>query len=90
VYDRLLDRFIPPSVLVNQRREVVHVFGSANNYLRLAAGRASLDVVSMCEGELRVALSSALLAAAKRRTLVATHNVRVGEGEAAVRVDVSV
>ncbi len=76
-YDQLLDRFVPAGVLVNERREQQHVFGEGRRFLRPPAGRVTLDVVAMCDGDLRVAVSAALAGAAKRGERVAVPAVRV-------------
>ena len=76
--DALLARFMPAGVLVNDRREPQYVFGGGNKYLRLPPGRVTADVVSMCEGDLRFAVASALAGAAKRRERVEVHHVAAG------------
>lgn len=79
VHDLLLSRFMPPGVLVNEKREVVHLFGTASRVLHPPEGRVSLDVVAMCDGELRMALSSVIQASLKRRERVEMLKVRVPE-----------
>ncbi|MCC6231582.1 MAG: PAS domain S-box protein [Verrucomicrobiales bacterium] len=76
-YDALLSRYIPPGVLVNERREVLHVFNEADRYLRPPVGRMSNDIVSMVRGDLRMALSSAITAALKKGERVSFRGVRI-------------
>jgi two-component system, chemotaxis family, CheB/CheR fusion protein len=59
-YDTLLDRFMPPSLLVNERRELIETFGKANRYLHWKERRVSVDILDLVEPELRVMLSGAL------------------------------
>lgn len=59
-YDDLLDKFLPPSVLINRRREVMHIFGDAGNYLQIRRGRATGDVLDRFEGEMKTAISGAI------------------------------
>ncbi len=59
-YDELLNNFLPPSVLINRQREVVHVFGDAGNYLQIHSGRATGDVLELFEGEMKTAISGAI------------------------------
>jgi two-component system CheB/CheR fusion protein len=59
-YDELLDKFLPPSVLINRQREVVHVFGDAGEYLQIRRGRATGDILELFEGELKTAISGAI------------------------------
>jgi len=76
-YDLLLDKFVPPSLLVNERFELMHVFGDAGKFLERRAGRASLDVLSLVGGELRIALSTALHRAAGENRQVVYNGVHV-------------
>ena len=69
-YDSLLDRFMPSGVLINERREILHVFGNARNYLAPVSGRANLDVTSFVEGDLKLAISSALTNAQRTGAIV--------------------
>ncbi|MGB0129158.1 MAG: chemotaxis protein CheB, partial [Rhodocyclaceae bacterium] len=66
IYEALLNHYMPTGVLVNERREVLHVFGAASRFLQPAVGRMSSDVVSLTQGDLRIALSSAIQNAAKK------------------------
>jgi two-component system CheB/CheR fusion protein len=59
-YDRLLKKYMPPGLLLNERREVVHVFGDGARYLTNLEGRTGRDVLEMVEGNLRLALGAAL------------------------------
>ncbi len=60
VYDQLLNNYMPTGVLVNDRREVVHIFGNANQYMQPSVGRMSNDLVSLTQGDLRIAISSVI------------------------------
>src|SRR5690606_12166011 len=44
VYDKLLDEHMPPSLLLDERGELVHAFGGASRFLQLRDGRPVLDV----------------------------------------------
>jgi two-component system CheB/CheR fusion protein len=65
-YDALLETYVPTGLLMDEWRELVHVFGDANRYLHAPSGRITHDVLSMVEGELRIAIGSALHRAARR------------------------
>ncbi len=65
-YEALLNRYVPTGILLNEKREILHVFGNAEAYLRAPSGRMSSDVVSLTRGDLRLALSSAIQGAMKR------------------------
>ena len=77
VYDMLLSRYVPTGLLVNERREVLHVFGDADRFLRAPVGRVSHDLLAMARDDLRIALSSAMQSCQKRQEKVTFRAVRV-------------
>ena len=80
-YDALLEKFLPPGVLVNDNNELVHVFGSARAYLHPPEGRVCQDVLSMVEGDLRIALAASLQRARKENIPITYANVRLDEDQ---------
>lgn len=59
-YDELLSAYVPASVLVNERREVVHAFAGAGKFLSVPDGRPSNDLLDMVDKDLRLAISGAM------------------------------
>jgi two-component system CheB/CheR fusion protein len=59
-YERLLQRFMPSALLVDERRTIVHVFGGAGRYLSYRDGRVSSNLLELVDGDLRAALSGGL------------------------------
>jgi two-component system CheB/CheR fusion protein len=59
-YDRLLNRFMPPSFLVDEHGLLVDTFGGAESLLHVKARRPSQNVLDMVSDELRTAISGAL------------------------------
>jgi len=43
IYDALLEEHMPASLLLNERRELVHAFGGAGRFVRVRAGPMMLD-----------------------------------------------
>ena len=79
---RLLAHFSPPCVFINDDLEVVHTRGNVNRYLKLAPGRATLNVLKMAREGLLFDLRNAINRAKKEKTSVRKANVevRVGNG----------
>jgi len=83
VYDGLLEEHVPPSLLVNERRELVHAFAGASKFLKVRDGRASLDVFDMLDPELKLAVTGAFQRALKERTTIVYNGLRLEtDGEA--------
>lgn len=56
----LLEAYAPASVLINDEREGLYYFGSADRYLKLVPGEDTRDVVAMARDGLRAKLLSAI------------------------------
>ena len=76
VYEGLLTRYVPPSLLLNERYELVHSFGDARKYLQIPEGKATTDVLKMLDNTLRIAVSAALHQSAKTLATVVYTGVR--------------
>ena len=60
VYDRLLERFMPPSFLVDEHGQLVDTFGGAESLLKIRARRPSQNLVDMLGDDFRTVVSGAL------------------------------
>jgi len=78
VYDVLLGRHMPPALLVDDRRELMHVFGDAAKYISIRPGRTTKELLELVDGQLRVALSTAFHRALKDRQRVVYKGVPLG------------
>ena len=80
VYDEVMSRYMPASILVNEQREVVHIFSDAGRYLSPPSGQMSKDIVGLTRGDLRIALASVIQNAVRRKKRASLKGVRyVGE-----------
>lgn len=89
-YDALLEQYVPPSVLLDCHRRLVHTFAGAGRFLSRHDGRTSNDVLDLVDRELKLVLAGALQRAAKEMVPVSYSGVRVqtakGEEELTIRV----
>lgn len=77
VVEDLLDRYVPPSFIVNKQSELIHSFGDARKVFVQPKGRSTLKVLKMVEGDLRMALSAALHRAGREQERVVLQGVKV-------------
>lgn len=80
-YDAMLHRFMPPSLLINEKHELLHAFGGAERYLQPKGGRPSGDVLDMLDRELRTAVIGAIQRALRDRASVSYSGVCVNIGD---------
>ena len=69
-YDKLLDRKMPPSFLINERFEMLHTFGGAEKYLELKSGRPTLSLIDLIHKSLKTAVTGAIQHALKKNDVV--------------------
>ncbi len=74
---RLLTQYVPATVFVNEEMEIIHTRGSVNSYLKLAPGRASLNLLKMAREGLLVELRNAITRAKKDNAAVEKRNLRI-------------
>jgi len=60
VYDRLLDRFMPPSFLVDHDGQLVDMYGGVDSLLKIKPRRPTQNLLDMLSDEVRSVVSGAL------------------------------
>lgn len=76
-YTQYLERFLPASVVVNERNDVIHFFGGCMDYLSIAPGRASFNLFNIINDDLSLAASTALSQCRTERTAVTYRGISV-------------
>ncbi len=89
-YDILLKRHLPPGMLVDGDRRVLHWFGDLGMFLKAPEGRVEEDVLQLVHESLRSALGLALHRAAETHGRAVAENVplRLADGDRPVTVSV--
>jgi two-component system CheB/CheR fusion protein len=82
----LLQTHVPPSVLVNDRGDVVYIHGSTGPFLEPAQGQPSFNVVSMARDGLKLDLEAVLRAANAQGDRPVERQARVKDGRSVHRV----
>jgi two-component system CheB/CheR fusion protein len=77
---RLLAQYAPAAVFVNEDMDIIHTRGNVGRYLKIAPGRASLNILKMAREGLLLELRNALTRAKKDRTSVRRQAVEVKNG----------
>lgn len=80
------DFYIPPGVAVDPAFEVQHFFGNVSPYVRLAEGRASLNLLNMLPPAVSVFVSSTARRVRASGNAALIPNVELGEARVNLRV----
>ncbi len=76
-YDRLLDKHMAPSFLVDEAGELVHSFGGAEKYLRIRGGRITTNILELVHEDLKTSVAGALQHSAKEHKTVRYNGIRI-------------
>ena len=90
IHQSLLESYAPPSVVVDDRSEIVHLSDSAGQFLQFTAGAPSLSVVNALLPALRMEVRAALNQAFQTMTRVRTRRVEITRPTGISYVDVTV
>jgi two-component system, chemotaxis family, CheB/CheR fusion protein len=78
-YDALLERVMPPSLLLTDRGELIHAFAGAGRFLHHRDGRQALDVFELVDPELKMILIGGLRRALTEPAAIVYRSVRLRE-----------
>jgi two-component system CheB/CheR fusion protein len=81
LHQRLLERYAPPSVVVDEDYNVVHMSEGAGRYMELHGGELSPNLLSLIRPELRLELRSALYQATQKKIDVGARAVALRVGD---------
>ncbi len=56
----LLDHYSPPSVLINEKGDILYIHGETNKFLEIQSGEAKMNIFQMVKEELKLKLTTAL------------------------------
>jgi chemotaxis methyl-accepting protein methylase len=86
----VLQRYAPPSVLVNDKGDILYISGHTGKYLEPAAGKANWNLFAMAREGLRYELAAAFQKVLRQKERVVLHGLKVGTngGEQCVEVTV--
>jgi two-component system CheB/CheR fusion protein len=77
LHQRLVEQYMPPSVVVNEEYDIVHLSERAGRYMQVAGGEPSHSLLKLVRPEIRIDLRTALYQAVQNRASVEARAVPV-------------
>ncbi|HEV2912213.1 MAG TPA: PAS domain S-box protein [Pyrinomonadaceae bacterium] len=77
LHQRLVEQYAPPSVVVNEEYDIVHLSERAGRYMQVAGGEPSHNLLKIVRPEIRMELRTALYQARQNRAAVEARNIPV-------------
>ncbi len=86
----LLDAFAPPSLIADQKGEILYIHGNTGKYLQPAPGWPSLNAIEMSREGLQLELRSAFHAAVSHKSEMMVRDIEVKTDAGTQRIDLTV
>jgi two-component system, chemotaxis family, CheB/CheR fusion protein len=77
LHQRLLERYAPPSVVVNEDYDILHISERAGKFMQIQGGELSTNLLTLVRPELRLELRAALYQAAHKKADAESHAVAI-------------
>jgi two-component system, chemotaxis family, CheB/CheR fusion protein len=90
LHQRMLEEYAPPSVVVNEEYEIVHLSDGAGRYLEIVGGEPTYNLTKVIRPELRLELRAALYRAVHDRINVKAKGLRLDTGNGFETVNIIV
>jgi two-component system CheB/CheR fusion protein len=83
----ILENYVPSSVLINEKYDILYFFGKTDRFLFPPAGEPSFNILKMVHEELRYKMSSALNKAVKQQKTVVSRGLKIMDDNNYINVD---
>ena len=90
LHQELLEQYGPPSLIVDEEHEILHLSPHAGRYLQFVGGEPSHNLLRAIRPELRLEVRTALYQAAQRRKSVQAHGLSLRVSDAPETVTITV
>jgi PAS domain S-box-containing protein len=77
LHQRLLEQYAPPSVILNENYDVMHISEKAGKFMQVAGGEPSNNILKLIKPELRLEMRTALYRAMQKQTNIEVKNLSV-------------
>ena len=77
LHQKLLEQYAPPSVVVNEEYEIVHMTERVGKYFEFTGGEPTQNLLKFIRPEIRLELRTALFQAVQYKTAVETQNLEL-------------
>lgn len=77
LHQRMLEEYAPPSVVVNEEYEIVHMTEKAGKYFEFAGGEPTQNLLKLIRPQIRLELRSALYQAVQNNTVIEARNIKL-------------
>lgn len=81
LHQQLLEQYAPPSIVVNEEYEILHLTERAGRYLHIAGGEPSKNLLKLIRPELRLELRTVFYQAVQQQSNMEARNLKIRMGD---------
>jgi PAS domain S-box-containing protein len=82
LHQKLLEEYAPPSVVINQAYDIVHMSERAAKYFQFSGGEPTQNIMKLVPAQIRLEMRAALFQAVQLKGPIELHNIRtVAQGQ---------
>ena len=90
IYTTLIERCLPPSVLIDEHGELIQICGDVDKYLKIPRGKMHYDIQKMVPNEISTALGTAINKVRIEKSIVTYSNIKIDFGENQININLIV
>lgn len=90
IYNAIIEDFIPPSIVIDENFEIIHICKDVNRYVKLPTGKVSFDVFSLLRKEISTAVSIAIHKAMKEEKEITYNDFKIKDNNEVFRTNIRV
>ena len=88
LHQQLLEQYAPPSIIVNEEYEILHLSENAGRFLQVVGGEPTKNLLKLIRPELRLELRAGLYQAVQNQTSVEVKNLKISAGAGDERINI--
>jgi two-component system, chemotaxis family, CheB/CheR fusion protein len=89
-FNAIIDEVAPPSLIVDQNFDIVHICKDINRFIKLPSGKMSLNVLSLIRNEINTPVSIALNKAVKQKKEVLYKDLVIKDNKDEFTIDLKI
>jgi len=90
LHQQLLEEYAPPSLVVNEEFEILHLTERSGQFLQISGGEPSKNLLKLIKPEIRLELRSALYQSAQRQSAVEARGLKVNINDKTETINIKV
>lgn len=90
IYETLINDYIPPSIIIDEKGELVYIIGNVQKYVSLPSGRISVNIQKILNKDILTIVNVAIHKVRKERKDIFYKGIKIGNDDNSILIDMRV